>query len=301
MQLAANIETDSETAKAMMVDYHIGSLSEEDRLALADGEAQPEPSAEPATYFLESRYWKRSTLHSKTTVSWDTRIFRFKLEHESQTLGLPTGQHMMIRLRDPVTREMIIRSYTPISESVEPGFVDVLVKIYFDTKERKGGKMSQAIDQLPIGHPIEFKGPIGKFEYKGAGVCTVNGVERHVDSLLMVCAGSGVTPIYQVYRAIMQDKADKTRCVVLDGNRLFEDILCKAELDAYAKDNADKCKLLYTLTQGPEDWQGLKGRIAAPLLKEHAQRAEFCTGNAMVLVCGPEPLEKSVHAALLEI
>ncbi|GAB7332409.1 hypothetical protein MBLNU13_g04219t1 [Cladosporium sp. NU13] len=291
----------SETAKAMMVDYHIGSLSEEDRIALADGEAQPEPSAEPATYFLESRYWKRSTLHSKTTVSWDTRIFRFKLEHESQTLGLPTGQHMMIRLRDPVTREMIIRSYTPISESAEPGFVDVLVKIYFDTKERKGGKMSQAIDQLPIGHPIEFKGPIGKFEYKGAGICTVNGVERHVDSLLMICAGSGVTPIYQVYRAIMQDKADKTRCVVLDGNRLYEDILCKADLDAYAKGNEDKCKLLYTLTQGPEDWQGLKGRIAAPLLKEHAQRAEFCAGNAMVLICGPEPLEKSVHAALLEI
>lgn len=301
VQAGANIKTDSETAKAMMVDYHIGSLSEEDRLALADGEAQPMPSAEPATYFLESRYWKRSTLHSKTTVSWDTRIFRFKLEHESQTLGLPTGQHMMIRLRDPVTREMIIRSYTPISESAEPGFVDVLVKIYFDTKERKGGKMSQAIDQLPIGHLIEFKGPIGKFEYKGAGVCTVNGAERHVDSLLMICAGSGITPIYQVYRAIMQDKADKTRCVVLDGNRLYEDILCKADLDAHAKGNEDKCKLLYTLTQGPEDWQGLKGRIAAPLLKEHAQRAEFCAGNAMVLVCGPEPLEKSVHAALLEI
>lgn len=298
---SANVHTDSETAKAMMTNYHIGSLSEEDRATLAEGEAQPEPTAEPATYFLESRYWKRSTLHSKTTVSWDTRIFRFKLEHESQTLGLPTGQHMMIRLRDPVTREMIIRSYTPISEHSEAGFVDVLVKIYFDTKERKGGKMSQAIDQLPIGHPIEFKGPIGKFEYKGAGLCTVNGVERNVDSFLMVCGGSGVTPIYQVYRAVMQDKADKTRCTVLNGNRLLEDILCKAELDGFAKDNDHKSKLLYTLTQGPEGWEGLKGRIAAPLLKEHAERAGFCAGNAMVLICGPEPLEKSVHAALLEI
>jgi hypothetical protein len=49
---ATNVQTDSETAKAMMIDYHIGSLSEEDRLALAEGEAQPMPSAEPATYFL---------------------------------------------------------------------------------------------------------------------------------------------------------------------------------------------------------------------------------------------------------
>lgn len=284
-----------------MTDYHIGTLSEEDRRALADGDAEPESTSEPSPVFLEPRRWKRSTLQSKTTVSWDTRIFRFKLEHDEQTLGLPTGQHMMIRLRDPVTREMIIRSYTPISETTEAGFVDVLVKIYFDTKERKGGKMSQAIDQLPLGHPIEFKGPIGKFEYKGAGLCLVNGVKRHVDSFLMVCGGSGVTPIYQVYRAVMQTKADKTHCTVLDGNRLFEDILCKAEMDAHAKDNAEKSKLLYTLTQAPDDWQGLKGRIGAPLLKEHAERAAFCEGNAMVLICGPEPLEKAVHAALLEI
>ena len=150
----------------MMVDYHIGSLSEEDRLALADGEAQPMPSAEPATYFLESRYWKRSTLHSKTTVSWDTRVFRFKLEHESQTLGLPTGQHMMIRLRDPVTREMIIRSYTPISAVSEAGYVDVLVKIYFDTKERKGGKIITNTNTGGILHRKQHEGTVTMTGYK---------------------------------------------------------------------------------------------------------------------------------------
>ena len=92
------------------------------------------------------------------------------------------------------------------------------------------------------------------------------------------------------------DRADATRCVVLDGNRLFEDILCKAELDAFAQGNEHKAKLLYTLTQGPEDWTGLRGRIAAPLLKEHAERAGFCAGDAMVLICGPEALEKSAQA-----
>jgi nitrate reductase (NAD(P)H) len=294
---------DSENAKGMMKDYHIGTLSPSDRLLLSEGDAQETSPTEPSPTFLSPRHWKRSTLASKKSVSWDTRIFRFALESPTQTLGLPTGQHMMIRLRDPVTREMIIRSYTPISETSEPGFVDVLVKIYFDTPERKGGKMSQAIDQLPVGHPIEFKGPIGKFEYKGAGLCTVNGVERSVDKLLMVCGGSGVTPIYQVYRAVMQDREDKTQCVVMNGNRLLEDVLCKTELDAFHKENADseKSKLLYTLTQAPEEWEGLKGRIAAPLLKEHAQREEFCKGSAMVLICGPEPLEKSAKAALLEI
>ena len=101
----------------------------------------------------------------------------------------------------------------------------------------------------------------------------------------------------------MQDREDKTQCVVMNGNRLLEDVLCKTELDAFHQQNADseKSKLLYTLTQAPEDWEGLEGRIAAPLLKEHAIREEFCKGNAMVLICGPEPLEKSAKAALLEI
>ena len=156
---------DSETAKAMMTDYHIGSLDEEGKAALAEVEFPPDADAKPSATFLEPRSWKKAILHNKAKVSWDTRIFTYKLEHDEQTLGLPTGQHLMTRLRDPVTREAVIRSYTPISMTSKKGFVDVLVKVYFDTKERKGGKMSQAMDAIPVGHFIDFKGPIGKFEY----------------------------------------------------------------------------------------------------------------------------------------
>ena len=283
-----------------MKDYHIGSLDEDGKAALACGDVQPDENSEPTPIFLESRTWKRSILHSKSSVSWDTRIFTFKLDHDEQQLGLPTGQHLMIRLRDPVTREAIIRSYTPISQESKPGFMDVLVKVYFDSKERKGGKMSQAMDALPIGHFVDFRGPIGKFQYLGGGCYAINGAERKIKTFIMICGGSGVTPIYQVFRAVMQDPLDKTKCIVLDGNRLLEDILCKADLDSFAKGNAEKCQLLYTLTKAPEDWEGLRGRIAAPLLKDHANRSAHGEGEAMVLICGPEALEKSVHQALQE-
>ena len=59
--------------------------------------------------------------------------------------------------------------------------------------------------------------------------------------------------------------------------------------------------MLYTLTQAPEEWEGLRGRIAEPLLREQADRGRFGEGEGMVLVCGPEALEKSVREALLEI
>jgi nitrate reductase (NAD(P)H) len=293
----ANTNTDSETAKAMMPEYHIGSLDEASRKVLAEGEPINE-STEPRSVFLDSRIWNKTLLHAKTPVSPDTRIFTFKLDHDEQTLGLPTGQHLMIRLRDPVTREAIIRSYTPISQTTKKGFVDVLIKIYADSHEKVGGKMTKALDAIPVGHWVDFKGPIGKFEYLGRGLCAVNGKQRSVNKFYMICGGSGITPIFQVLRAVMQDKEDATHCTVLNGNRLVDDILCREDLDAFAQDNKEKCKLLYTLTQGPEDWDGLRGRIGPALLQEHCKKEG--DGESLVLICGPEALEKSTHKALNE-
>ena len=292
----------SETAKAMMPDYHIGTLSASARKTLES--AEPTTSSnKPRSVFLDPRIWNKALLYAKKSVSWDTRIFTFKLDHDDQALGLPTGQHLMIRLRDPVTREAIIRSYTPISETSKKGYIDILIKVYADAPASEGrpaivgGKMTKALDAIPTGHWVDMKGPIGKFEYLGKGACTVNAKQRKVKKFIMVCGGSGITPIFQVLRAVMQDKQDQTKCTLLNGNRLVEDILCKEDLDAFQSANEDRCQILYTLTQGPEDWQGLRGRIAGPLLEKHCQVGE--KGDTMVLVCGPEPLEKSVKSWLL--
>ncbi|PVH97144.1 hypothetical protein DM02DRAFT_92419 [Periconia macrospinosa] len=287
----------SETAKAMMPDYHIGTLSESSRLALTTP-TSPTPSTTPTPTFLNARTWKKSLLHSRTSVSWDTRIFTFSLDHPTQTLGLPTGQHLMIRLKDPVTRESIIRSYTPISMASKQGHCDVLVKIYGDTAERAGGKMTKALDAIPVGHFVEMKGPIGKFEYLSRGHCTINNKPRSVKRFYMICGGSGITPIFQVLRAVMLDKLDPTTCVVLNGNRLLEDVLCKEELDGFAKENVDRCTIVHTLTQGPEDWEGRRGRIDAGLLGEWCVRYE--DGESLVLICGPEALEEAAGKALRE-
>ena len=278
----------------MMKSYHIGTLDEAAKMTLSQGDLASGQSTQPRATFLQPRAWSTAPLYSKKIISWDTRIFTFKLESETQTLGLPVGQHLMIRLRDPITREAIIRSYTPISETSKPGFMDVLVKVYFDTAEAKGGKMTKAMDALPLGHGVDFKGPIGKFEYHGRGLCSINGVKRTVHHFAMICAGSGITPIFQVLRAVLRDKNDKTTCTVLYGNRMVEDILCREDLDAMLKGNEDRAQVVHTLTKAPEGWQGLKGRIGKELVKQHCARDD----KAMVLVCGPEPLEKSVHIAL---
>ena len=284
----------SENAKAMMPDYHIGTLDEASLKALTSGEAESAPADDRAV-FLTNRSWVKAILSAKTPVSADSKIFTFDLNSPEQTVGLPVGQHLMIRLRDPATREAIIRAYTPISNGQNKGKLDILIKVY------EKGKMTRALDSIPVGHFVEFKGPVGHFEYLGKGLCTVSGQSRNIKRFVMVCGGSGITPIFQVMRAIMTDPEDKTKCLVLDGNRVEQDILCRTDLDAMSSANQDKCKLVYTLSNGGDDWMGLRGRMDAPFFDRELGPCQCGAGEEMVLICGPEAMEKSVKAIMLNL
>ena len=285
----------------MMPTYHIGSLDEAARKIIQDGNEVASESSGPREVFLQSKVWTKAILSCKKVISWDTRIFSFTLEHDQQTIGLPVGQHLMMRLRDPVTREAIIRSYTPTSEGTDKGVLHVLVKVYFDTKERVGGKMTKALDAIPVGHFVDFKGPIGKFEYLGRGRCEIGGKPRNVKRFIMICAGSGITPIFQVLRAVLSDPQDPTKCLVLDGNRLEEDILCREDMDTLVKGKGDRVRLLYALTKPDENWKGIKGRVGKELLEKEVGKCASKDGEELVLICGPEALEKNVHGFLNEM
>ncbi|KAF7713589.1 Nitrate reductase (NADPH) [Penicillium ucsense] len=283
----------SETAKAMMPDYHIGTLRPDAIKALKNS-TQPTPGERRPT-FLQPNAWFKLKLSEKKTVSWDTKIFVFQLEHDTQTLGLPIGQHLMIKLNDPISNEPIIRSYTPISEGNLQGRMELLVKIYHPGTNTPGGRMTMALDRLPLGADVDCKGPTGRFEYLGKGEVLISGKKRPVQSMKMICGGTGITPIFQVLRAVMQDTNDSTSFVVLDGNRLEEDILCRSELEMYAEQHAQRCRVVHTLTQGSESWKGRRGRISETLLQEFAAPEEL----SMVLICGPPAMEQFAKRTLL--
>ncbi|KAL2021933.1 hypothetical protein VTK56DRAFT_6352 [Thermocarpiscus australiensis] len=298
----------SENAKAMMPDYHIGTLDKSSlsQLTTSADESPHLPNGSPSRsrpVFLHPKTWTKALLASKTPVSPDSKIFTFTLHHPTQKVGLPAGQHLLVRLRDPATREAVIRAYTPLSEGTDAGALRVLVKIYRGDNAPGGGgggggRMTQALDALPLGYPVEFKGPLGKFEYRGRGRCLVGGRERAVRRFVMVCAGSGVTPIVQVLRAVVTDPGDQTGCLVLDGNRAEEDILCKGELDEMERGSGGRCRILYALSRPGPGWKGLRGRMDRGLFEREVggPREERDT---LVLVCGPEGMERATREAFL--
>ena len=122
----------SADARRKLAEFHIGTL--EGSLV---GDDQPtEDSNEPGAVFLHPKKWKSSALVSVKDVSKDSKIFRFALEGDDQALGLPTGQHVYVRLKRKVDRsgrkvsegELVQRAYTPLSRQHDKGFIDMLVK-----------------------------------------------------------------------------------------------------------------------------------------------------------------------------
>lgn len=286
----------------MMPDYHIGTLDAASLQALIDGDAAEAESDPDRAVFLQPKSWSKAILQQKQRVSDDSFIFVFKLNQETQSIGLPTGQHLLMRLRDPATREAIIRPYTPLSEAHERGTLSVLIKVYYDTPGCKGGRMTQALDALPLGHFVDFKGPVGKFEYLGRGDCSLSGITRHVRRFVMVCGGSGITPIFQVLRAVLRDAEDVTECLLLDGNKAEHDILCRTDLDALARENPYRYRLLHSLSRAEDGWAGRKGRMDKAFFEQEVGPPRSAdAGDELVLICGPEQMEKTVKEVFTDM
>lgn len=52
----------------------------------------------------------------------------------------------------------------------------------------------------------------------------------------MVSGGTGITPIYQVVKAVLKNPLDTTKMRLVFANQTPEDILLREELDEMAKD-----------------------------------------------------------------
>mmetsp|Transcript_21593 Transcript_21593/g.30942 ORF Transcript_21593/g.30942 Transcript_21593/m.30942 type:complete len:240 (+) Transcript_21593:2155-2874(+) len=214
---------------------------------------------------------------------------------------------MMIAAK--IDDKLVIRAYTPISSDRDLGYFDLVVKIYHSTAaatattaaaiplsegdvkvhHKQGGKMSQFLGSLRVGDSIDVKGPIGHVIYSGPGELSLHGQPHAVSHFSMLCAGSGITPIFQFLRAILDNSAlDKTPITLLFANRYEEDILLRSELDAFARDHPGQLTLHYLLSRPLETWKHFRGHVTKPLIKEILP----AIGNGgkvgkFALLCGP--------------
>ena len=99
----------------------------------------------------------------------------------------------------------------------------------------------------------------------------------HADRLTMIAGGTGITPIYQVFRYARQDGVD---CQLIYFNKTEEDILLRNELENL-KD------IRYYLSRADKDWKGNRGHISEEIIEE--KHKDF-----LLLCCGTIEMEKAV-------
>ncbi|KAK3048403.1 NADH-cytochrome b5 reductase [Extremus antarcticus] len=236
---------------------------------------------------LDPNKFQTFPISEKIITSHNTAIYRFKLPSPTSILGLPIGQHISLGadldVKDPKTEKVenkeVVRSYTPISSDVHPGYFDLMIKSY------PTGNISRHLATLKVGDTMKVKGP------KGAMVYTPNMVR----SFGMIAGGTGITPMLQIIRAVLRGRktGDRTEISLIFANVNEEDVLLREDLEGLARED-DKFHLHYVLNNPPEGWTGSVGFVTGDIIKAHLPAP---ANDMKILICGPPPMVSAIKKA----
>lgn len=227
---------------------------------------------------LDPETWRSFRLVKRTQVSHNVVKFRFALPTPTSVLGLPIGQHVSCLGQDKEGEE-VIKPYTPTTLDSDVGYFELVIKIY------PLGRMSHHFSKLQVGDSLSVRGPKGRFRY------TPNSVK----AFGMLAGGTGITPMFQVARAVLENPKDTTKIYLIYANVAYEDILLKEELDRFQQQYPDRFSVHYVLEKPPQDWNGSVGYVSKDLIKS------FCpppSSDVQMLRCGPPMMNKAMQAHL---
>lgn len=207
---------------------------------------------------------------AREPLARDLETFWFEAADGEPLPDYLPGQHLPISL--DIKNERIQRRYTLSASPDQPERYSISVKKVAD------GRISHWLhQQLQVGDRLLASDPAGEF-HLGAG-----------RSLLLLSAGSGVTPMLSIARTLgLRGELGDVHFMHLC--RSEADIPAAHELHAMARQGMT---LTLILSQPDEHWQGLKGRLA----DEHLKQVKELAGRE-VFVCGPHGFMADATARL---
>lgn len=207
-------------------------------------------------------------------------LYHFSLPNKTR-LTFTAGQHLIVR------EENLARPYTLISPPGTTDHFSILIKLYED------GPMSRIIrTKWHPGCKVSWRGPLGAPSYR-------SNLSRYV---ILIGAGTGIAPLYQLARTITDNEDDETRVKLLYSCRAYREILLRPELhrmQGYWNFSVryflsrDKQKEAESLRKHNED-------ITYSRLTKEILHQECCSLSSCVRVylCGPKSFESYVIDSL---
>ncbi|KAK8078703.1 hypothetical protein PG994_002510 [Apiospora phragmitis] len=257
-----------------MVDFHANIFANPTHMRVPKS-PRPDPLLQRG--WLHPSTYQTLPLVEKVLVAPNVYRFVFELPSPNDVVGLPIGQHVSIA--GPVegnNNKSVSRSYTPVSNNSDKGVLELVIRCYPDG-QLTGGYLSK----LQVGDEVQFRGPKGAMRYR-RGLCRRIG---------MLAGGTGITPMYQLIRAICEDERDTTQVSLVYANRTEADMLLRAELEAFARRYPRNLRLHYLLDTAPESgkWEVMAQYFPAP------------APDAKIMICGPPGMVKGATGALVEL
>jgi cytochrome-b5 reductase len=262
-----------------------------------------DPALQPGATFLNKER-QRVRLAAKVTLSHNTQLLRFALPERNAVLGLPVGKHVKVfvpnrgaapttpglwngREDKEVAQVELERKYTPTSLDADLGVMDLVVKAYRPSPPRfpDGGRVSQFLCAMQPGDWLDVQGPVGLVEYLGRGRFALRRKERAINSVGMLAGGSGITPMLQLLRCVLDDPLDETQLSLVYANQTEEDILLKDVLDYLAAKHPTRFRVHYTVDRPGPSWRGSTGYFSHDILLQRMPPPD--RPDSAVLVCGP--------------
>lgn len=228
--------------------------------------------------FLEPKEFKELPLISKTQLAPSVYRFTFALPRSTDVIGLPIGQHVAIKAT--INGQSVSRSYTPTSNNLDLGVLELVIKCYPD-----GLLTGSYLASLQVGDKVLFRGPKGAMKYR-KNLC------QHIG---MIAGGTGITPMYQLIRAICEDETDTTEISLIYANRTEEDILLRDELERFARRYPKNLKIWYMLDQPPQKWKYGKGYVTPQVM---ADKLPAPSADTKIMLCGPPGMINASKKAL---
>ncbi|MFK8185288.1 MAG: 2Fe-2S iron-sulfur cluster-binding protein [Phormidesmis sp.] len=223
----------------------------------------------------------------------NVKTFRFVAE-PAVLFDFKPGQFVTLTLpiQHPQTKKTITRSYSISSSPSRPHTLDITVKRVGPANDDlpPGVASNWLHDCLSVGMTLPMQGPFGDF----------NCVDHPAQKLLLISAGSGVTPMMSMAQWL-SDRATNTDITFIHTARTAQDIIFRQRLELLAA-QYPTFKLAFSVTKHElgalrSPWSGYRGRLNAAMLSticpDYTERTAF--------VCGPNGFMHSTKQLLTDM
>ncbi|MGB7440457.1 MAG: FHA domain-containing protein [Coleofasciculaceae cyanobacterium] len=217
----------------------------------------------------------------------DVKTFRF-VASPPLLFSYKPGQFVTLDLE--IEGKRVKRSYSISSTPSRPHNLEITVKRVPSPGEEPDvppGLVSNWLNgNLTVGDQVKLSGPLGNF------TCVDNSSSS---KLLLISAGSGITPMMSMARWLFDTAVESSDVVFIHSARTVQDIIFRQELELMTSRHP-RFKFAVTLTRHEpgQAWLGYTGRLNEAMLQAIAPDYQERT----VYVCGSDPFRESVKTVL---